>query len=608
MTFIPLQLPPGIVRGANPDDAPGRWYDANLIRWREGVMEPVGGWTPVTETPLPSIPRRLHQWRMNNGTLRTLAGSNEHLWADESGNFYDVAPVGFSAFSSTAGAGGYGAGTYGSGTYGTPRTGSSSLTPIPGQWSFSNWGEDVLAVASWDGRILYYDASSPLSDAVPVGTYDITSIVRASNVVTVTTSAPHNLSTGNLVAITDVPISTFNIASVSVTVTNATTFTYAQTGADASWSVSNQFPLAGSAAVLGDDVGFALDFTDDTYAFTYAAKVRDLSVPITCRAVLVTPERHALVLQPNGEPRRVAWSSREDYTDWNFASTTNTAGFLDLQSETPLVTLGSVREGTLIWSSNRAFLLRYTGQPFIYGADELGTTRIYSPYAWAEFDGRCVWMDSSGFTLFEGGAMRPLQCPLTDFVFSNIDTTFGPRVAHAAVSGRFDEVWFFYPSTGQSECDRYVVWNYAENWWSMGALPRSAAFPAGPGSFPLMAATDGKLYQHENGWTYDAFSCANNVYVASGTINMPDAESALPILQLVPSNGGNYALTKYTFFSRLTPNGSERQFGPYYSRPDGYVDTRVTGRDVRLRICANAAGDWSIGRLRLKVGSGGGTR
>lgn len=39
-----------------------------------------------------------------------------------------------------------------------------------------------------------------------------------------------------------------------------------------------------------------------------------------------------------------------------------------------------------------------------------------------------------------------------------------------------------------------------------------------------------------------------------------------------------------------------------------WMDTRVTGRDVRVKIGANAAGDWSIGRLRLKIGSAGGRR
>ena len=571
MTYMPIQLPPGIVRGANPDDAPGRWFDGNLIRWRDGVMEPVGGWSKVTTAALGSTARLIHQWKANNSLTMTLIGCDQHLYADDSGAYVDVTPADLVALNSSTG-GGYGASTYGSSTYGTPRTGTSSLTPRREAWTLANWGEDVLGVASSDGRLLYFDASSPTIDVTVVGVYAISTISRTSNVTTIVTSAPHNLTTADLVKIAGVTDATFNISSVSATVTNSTTFTYANAGSNGSSS---------------------------------GGSVQDLTVPTGNRAVVVTPERHAVLIGAGNQPRRVAWSSREDYTDFNFTSTTNTAGFLDLQVETNLVTGTGVREGTLIWSMNRVVLMRYVGLPFIYGFDELGTTSIYSPNSFAEFDGRCVWIDSSGFMIYEGGSMKPLACPLTDYIFSDIDPLYGPRVSHASINGKFDEVWFYYPSNGSTECDRYVVWNWAENWWSMGTLARTAAIGAGVGAFPLMTGTDNHLYQHEYGWTYDAFSCANNIFIASGTINLPGVEQSMNITQVVPSNGGNYALTKYTLFTRMTPNGTERQFGPYYSRSDGYVDTRATGRDVRIRICANDAGDWSIGRLRMKISAGG---
>lgn len=571
MTYMPIQLPPGIVRGANPDDAPGRWFDGNLIRWRDGVMEPVGGWSKVTTAALGSTARLIHQWKANNSLTMTLIGCDQHLYADNSGAYVDVAPADLVALNSSTG-GGYGASTYGSSTYGTPRTGTSSLTPRREAWTLANWGEDVLGVASSDGRLLYFDASSPSTDVTVVGVYAISTISRTSNVTTIVTSTPHNLTTADLVKIAGVTDATFNISSVAATVTNSTTFTYANAGSNGSSS---------------------------------GGSVQDLAVPTGNRAVVVTPERHAVLIGAGNQPRRVAWSSREDYTDFNFSSTTNTAGFLDLQVETNLVTGTGVREGTLIWSMNRVVLMRYVGLPFIYGVDELGTTSIYSPNSFAEFDGRCVWIDSSGFMIYEGGSMKPLACPLTDYIFSDIDPLYGPRVSHASINGKFDEVWFYYPSNGSTECDRYVVWNWAENWWSMGTLARTAAIGAGVGAFPLMTGTDNNLYQHEYGWTYDAFSCANNIFIASGTINLPGVEQSMNITQVVPSNGGNYALTKYTLFTRMTPNGAERQFGPYYSRSDGYVDTRATGRDVRIRICANDAGDWSIGRLRMKISAGG---
>lgn len=573
MTFMPIQLPPGIVRGANPDDAPGRWSDGSLVRWREGVMEPVGGWSRVTPAPLASPPRLIRQWRRNDSLVMTLIACDSHLYTDNSGTFVDVAPASLVAITSYSN-GGFGAGLFGSGTFGTPRSGTTALSPRREIWSMSNWGQDMMAVCSTDGRLFYYDANTITTDATVVGVYAVSTISRTSNISTVVTTAAHNLTTGDVVAITGVTNSTFNTTSVSVTVINSTTFTYANTGTD------------------GSSTG---------------GSVRDTSIPVGNRAVLVTPERHALLLQAGGQGRRVAWSSREDYLDWNFASTTNTAGFLDLQSETPLVNFVSVREGTLIWSGNRAFLLRYVGLPFIYGADELGSTRIYGPNAYAEFEGKVVWMDSSGFTVYDGGAIRSLQCPLVDYVFSNIDPIYGPIRTHATVNGKFDEIWFYYPSVGATECNRLLIWNYTENWWSLGAIGRTSAFRAGITEYPLMTGLDNHLYQHENGWSYDTFDISN-IFVSSGTINLPDAEQSLSISQLLPSNGGNYDLTSYTLYSRMTPGGSERTFGPYLSRADGYVDCRVTGRDVRIRINANSAGDWSIGRLRLKVGAAGGRR
>lgn len=42
--LIPIKLPPGYKRTGTIYDAKGRWYTGNLVRWREGVMQPIGGW------------------------------------------------------------------------------------------------------------------------------------------------------------------------------------------------------------------------------------------------------------------------------------------------------------------------------------------------------------------------------------------------------------------------------------------------------------------------------------------------------------------------------------------------------------------------------------
>src|SRR5436190_23232475 len=99
MTLMPLQLPPGIIHGANPDDVPGRWFDGNMVRWRDGIMEPIGGWEKISSTPLPTVPRRIHEWLSNINTRAMLIGSETKLHALVDGVFVDVTPGSFIDFS-----------------------------------------------------------------------------------------------------------------------------------------------------------------------------------------------------------------------------------------------------------------------------------------------------------------------------------------------------------------------------------------------------------------------------------------------------------------------------------------------------------------------------
>ena len=47
MPYVPLKIPPGVFRNGTQYQAKGRWYAANLVRWTEGAMQAIGGWTQV---------------------------------------------------------------------------------------------------------------------------------------------------------------------------------------------------------------------------------------------------------------------------------------------------------------------------------------------------------------------------------------------------------------------------------------------------------------------------------------------------------------------------------------------------------------------------------
>lgn len=572
MALISVKLPPGVVKEATPYDTPGRWWDANLIRWRGAVMEPVGGWQRASAAPMESAVRKLHVWRDNANVERLLIGEDDRLVVETDGAFVDVTPSNFTPLTDI-GAYGYGVNDYSDETYGTPRsTPSATYAESVAIWTMDNWGEDVLTCASSDGRVLYYDVTNATNDVLEIGKRSINSVARNANIVTVNTVAAHDFTTGRTVTLTGVTDTSFNGTFTIASTPSATTFTFAQTAANAS--------SAGGTATLND-------------------------VARACTAVLVTPERHVQVIGIAGNPRRFAWSSREDYTDWVFNSTTNTAGYLDLEASTPLRSMAKVREGTLIFSESEVFLSRFIGAPFVYNAQILGETRLIAPNALATFEGRCVWLSRTGFRLYDGGSFAPIQCDVLDYVLADIDPISGPTKTFGCWNGTFPEVWFFYPSVGQTECDKYVIWNYSEKWWSIGSLPRTAMAPASVRKRPFMAGVDKYIYDHEYGWTAAGNSRVGSVWAETGALGLENGATLVEVKQMIPANARGASSMRFRFYGRMTPEGTERVFGPYAPRADGYVDTRVNAREARMRIEATQDVDWSIGPVRLDVRAGG---
>ena len=74
MALLPLDLPPGIVRPGTPYQAKGRWYDGTLVRWHEGALQPVGGWSALAGTDATKVGgpvRGMLAWRLSNAEKRS---------------------------------------------------------------------------------------------------------------------------------------------------------------------------------------------------------------------------------------------------------------------------------------------------------------------------------------------------------------------------------------------------------------------------------------------------------------------------------------------------------------------------------------------------------
>lgn len=571
MPFAPISLPPGVVKPATPLQAKGRYWDANLIRWQAGKLLPVGGWQRITASPLDGAARAIFPWQDESGISYAAIGCEDKFYILEASQYADVTPDGY-VDPDVANGGGYGASNYGELLYGDdtdatyPRPQSVFYSPSFA-WTFDTWGEDLLAMSSSDGRLLHWTTGE--DKAHPVGLSEIVGAARVSNVVTVTTDVHHGLKAGDSVTIAGNSVSAFNATWTVASIVSNTQFTFASSG-------TNTTGTGGTVTSSG--------------------------IPTGNRGVVVTQERHAVLFGCGGNPRRVAWSGREDYNDWAFSDPNSTAGYLDLETQSRVIMATSVREGTLLWTEDEVWLMRFVGLPYVYGVERIGYgCGLMSARSFATFAGRCIWMGREGFWMYDGGYVKPLPCDVGAFVFANIDPTSGRLYSNGSENNIFPEIWFWYPEQGETCPNRYVVYNYAEGWWSIGEMCRTAACGGGVFPYPIAGDNDGNLYYHDCGWTDAGAPLIGQRWVESGSLNLQQGNTTTFVRQALTDSGYGYAATSLTFYASMTPDGSESQAGPYTPRSDGYTDTRVTGRDFRVRIEATQDAEWSVGEMRLDL-------
>ena len=98
MPYLPLTIPPGVKKGGTDLQSSGRWADANLVRWHEGNLMPVGGWRNRSNEPAPNPIRGLFGWKSNSGSRYVVGGTYEKLYVwMPAGAIYDITPSNFSA-------------------------------------------------------------------------------------------------------------------------------------------------------------------------------------------------------------------------------------------------------------------------------------------------------------------------------------------------------------------------------------------------------------------------------------------------------------------------------------------------------------------------------
>lgn len=152
--LVPLKLPPGVRANGTPYQTKGRWRDCNFVRWAHGVMQPIGGWQRITETPLAGRVGGMWPFRDNRLFTYLGVGTSQKLYVFSKGGPLDITPVEYSPGRNASSPGvGYGSAEYDRYSYGDARpAGGTDLILQATTWTLDSWGEFLVAVASSDGK------------------------------------------------------------------------------------------------------------------------------------------------------------------------------------------------------------------------------------------------------------------------------------------------------------------------------------------------------------------------------------------------------------------------------------------------------------------------
>ena len=177
---IPVELPPGFYGNGNPYNAAGRFATGNLVRFLNGYVRPLGAWRRRKDQLGANLPalfadasiesaRNIIQWQDNSGGAHIVVGSNRGLYEiSQSGTVTNITPVGFVAGNKdTQEIVGYGVGKYGREAYGTARSGLGFMLKQVASWSFSLFGEVLLAQFRGTGPLYRWGPGVDVK-AVPV--------------------------------------------------------------------------------------------------------------------------------------------------------------------------------------------------------------------------------------------------------------------------------------------------------------------------------------------------------------------------------------------------------------------------------------------------------
>tara|TARA_R110000772_G_scaffold264475_1_gene385051 strand:- start:640 stop:1821 length:1182 start_codon:yes stop_codon:yes gene_type:complete len=346
--------------------------------------------------------------------------------------------------------------------------------------------------------------------------------------------------------------------------------------------------------------------------------------PEVANIVLVSErDRHVIAFgcDPQGDPGNqdpliIRFSDQESFTDWE-ARDNNTAGELRIGTGSEIIAAVQTKQQVIVFTDRSVSALQFIGAPFTFGLTEVSTnTSIASQNAAVAFGDDVYWMGDQSFYRYDGN-VRPISCPVEEYVFSGMNISQQAKVT-AADNSKFNEIWWFYPSSSSNTNDKYVIYNYVENSWYYGDLARTAWSDNAVSNLPIAASTDGYLYFHENGLDDGSTNPPSAIksYIESSTMDIGDGDQFMFLSRLLPDlafRNSTAAAPLATFtvsardfpgdsFGQTNSGGAVRSATAPVEQFTEQLFFRLRGRSMSLKIESDNVGtQWRLGTPRADI-------
>lgn len=343
-----------------------------------------------------------------------------------------------------------------------------------------------------------------------------------------------------------------------------------------------------------------------------AAVVSANDAPTNVRTILLGPKRQLIcfgcsVFGGDYSPMAVRWADTEDFNQWT-PSATNTSGDNILTDGTEIIGAVRSRNAINVWTDNSLWLMTFIGGNDVFGFKQMGTNcGLIATHAAVDFDGRTFWMGEDNFYAFDG-QVRNLDCTVKRYIFDRINKTNKDKI-YAGINSEFKEIVWLYPSTGQDECDSYVVFNPVENYWVYGTGFWTTYSDKNVFNNTITTGTSssGSSYIYDNE-PVSIYTGTNNTaltsYLESATFEIDDGSRIMFMDRMIPDfTMDNSGSLQFSITTKQYPANTSITKGPFEITPTTKkVDLRARGREAAVRVSCDTAGtSWRYGSLRLAV-------